>query len=483
MHLRVVQRILGVLLMLYSMTMLVPAAVSMHFEDGQASAFMDSFGIILVTGLVIWLPAWRERRDLRVRDGFLVAAVFWLGLGTFSALPLLLSTNPQMNMTDAFFEAVSGLTTTGATVLTGLDAMPRSILYYRAQLHWLGGMGIIVLAVAILPMLGVGGMQLYRAETPGPMKESKLTPRITETAKALWLVYVGLSALCIVAFWLSGMSLFDAVCHAFATLATGGFSTHDASLTWFHSPLIETVATVFMFVSGVNFTLHFVAWRGRSLRCYWTDPEFRGYCLIVLIVTAICAVTLIAVGRYPSVLEAVRLSAFHVVSFITTTGFATTAFDQWPGALPLMLILIGFFGGCAGSTAGGMKVVRWLLLYNQGIREVKRLVHPAAEIPIRLGDSVVPQQVVESVWGFSVMYICLFGVMLLILIGSGLDQVTAFSALATSMNNVGPGLGEVVSTFSTVNPLAKWVCSIAMLFGRLEVFTLLVLFSPAFWRS
>ncbi len=483
MHLRVVQRILGVLLMLYSATMLVPVAVSAWYRDGQAAAFIGSFVIILVVGLVVWIPARRERRDLRVRDGFLVAAVFWLGLGSFSAVPLLLSTVPQLSVTDAFFEAVSGLTTTGATILIGLDTLPRSILYYRAQLHWLGGMGIIVQAVAKLPMLGVGGMQLYRAETPGPMKESKLTPRITETAKALWLIYVALSALCVLAYWLAGMSLFDAVCHSFATLATGGYSTHDASLAWFHSPTIETIATVFMFFAGVNFSLHFVAWRGRDLRSYWTDPEFKAYGLIVLLVTAICSITLIAAGRYPTALEAVGQSAFHVMSFMTTTGFATTAFDQWPGALPLILILIGFIGGCAGSTTGGMKVVRWLLLYNLGVREVKRLVHPAAEIPIRLGNSVVPQRVVESVWGFCVVYIFLFGVMLLVLIGSGLDQVTAFSALATSINNVGPGLGDVVANFASVNPLAKWVCSVAMIFGRLEVFTLLVLFSPAFWRS
>jgi trk system potassium uptake protein TrkH len=483
MHLRVVQRILGMLLMLYSLAMIPPIAVSVYFGDGQETAFIEALAVTFISGLVIWFPARNDRRELRLRDGFLVAAVFWLGLGSFGAAPLLLADAPAMSVTDAMFEAVSGLTTTGATVLTGLDDLPQSILYYRAQLHWLGGMGIIVLAVAILPMLGVGGMQLYRAETPGPMKDSKLTPRITETAKALWLIYVGLSVACTAAYFYAGMSLFDAVCHAFATLGTGGFSTHDASIAWFDSPLIEAVAILFMFLAGANFSLHFLAWRSRSARAYLHDPEFRTYVGILLVLTFAAAGVLAVTGHYPTLGESGRHAAFHFVSFMTSTGFTATGFDQWPGALPLMLILVSFVGGCAGSTGGGMKVVRGLLLYNQGVREIKRLVHPAAEIPVRLGDSVVPQRVVESVWGFCVAYIILFGVMLLILVGSGVDQVTAFSALATSINNMGPGLGDVVADFTRVNDLAKWVCVFAMLFGRLEVFTLLVLVSPAFWRS
>ena len=483
MHIRVVQRILGLLLMLYSVTMMPPVAVSVYYADGQAGSFIEAFGFTFIAGLMAWLPARNDRRELRLRDGFLVAAVFWLGLGSFGAVPLVLAATPAMSVTDALFEAVSGLTTTGATVLTGLDSLPRSILYYRAQLHWLGGMGIIVLAVAILPMLGVGGMQLYRAETPGPMKDSKLTPRITETAKALWLIYVGLTAACALAYWYAGMSLFDAICHAFATLATGGFSTHDASIGWFRSPLIECIAVVFMFLAGANFSLHFVAWRNRGLGAYWRDPEFRTYGLILLVLTLSGTALLAATGHYATVGESGRQAAFHFVSFMTSTGFVASGFDQWPGALPLTLILVSFIGGCAGSTGGGMKVVRWLLLYNQGVREVKRLVHPAAEIPVRLGDSVVPQRVIESIWGFCVVYIILFGMMLLVLVATGLDQVTAFSALATSINNMGPGLGKVVADFTQVNDIAKWVCIFAMLFGRLEVFTLLVLFSPAFWRS
>jgi trk system potassium uptake protein len=482
MHLTVVQRILGLLLILFSFTLLPPALVSWYFNDGEIHAYTLSFGLILASGVLIWLPARRDTRDLRLRDGFLVAAIFWLGLGTFGALPLLLAVTPDMTVTEAVFETVSGLTTTGATTLVGLDALPRSVLYYRAQLHWLGGVGIIVLAVAVLPMLGVGGMQLYKAETPGPMKDSKLTPRITETAKALWFVYVGLTAACILAYYLAGMGLFDAVCHGFATLATGGFSTHDASLGYFQSPLIEGIAIVFMLLAGANFALHFLAFRYRGLGPYLRDQEFLAYLGILGFLALVSTITL-ALSLEISVGKAARDSVFQFVSFMTSTGFVTAPFHTWPGALPLVLILVSFIGGCAGSTGGGMKVVRWLLLYNQGVREVKRLVHPAAEIPVRLGNSVVPQRVVEAVWGFCITYIILFGIMLVALVGSGMDQVTAFSALATSINNMGPGLGLVVSDFSQISAIDKWICILAMLLGRLEVFTLLVLVSPTFWRS
>ena len=485
MHFRVVQRILGLLLMLYSFTMLVPAVVSLHFQDGQTEAFLRAFGLMLALGLFAWLPVRREHRELRVRDGFLVAAVFWLGLGTLSAAPLLFTDSPKMTIVDAVFEAVSGLTATGSTVLTGLDDLPKSVLYYRAQLHWLGGIGIIVLAVAILPLLGVGGMQLYRAETPGPMKDSKLTPRITETASALWLVYAGLTIACTLSYWYAGMSLFDAICHGFSTVSTGGFSTHDASFGWFDSPLLEAIAIAFMFLAGASFSLHFIAFRGRDPRAYWRDPEFRAYTLILVFVSLAGTVALALLGDNGGILESARNATFHFVSFMTSAGFTGSGqgFDQWPGALPLTLVLVGFIGGCAGSTSGGIKVVRWLLLYNLAVREVDRLVHPAAEIPVRLGRSVVPQRVVDAVWGFCVVYIILFGVMLLVLVASGLDQVTAFAALASSINNMGPGLGQVVMTFTEVNDVAKLACVLAMVFGRLEVFTLLVLFSPTFWRS
>jgi trk system potassium uptake protein TrkH len=387
-----------------------------------------------------------------------------------------------MNFTDAVFESVSGLTTTGATVLIGLDSLPQAILFYRQQLQWLGGLGIIVLAVAVLPMLGVGGMQLYRAETPGPVKDTRLTPRITETAKALWYVYLGITLVCGLAYWAAGMTLFDAVCHAFSTVAIGGFSTHDASMAYFESPLIEMIAVFFMFVAGVNFSLHFLAWRHRRLTNYLGDPEFRAYVKLLGGLTAIVLIYLYLTGHYATLAETFTKGLFQVVSIGTTTGFATDSFVDWPGALPVLLILSSFVGGCAGSTAGGMKVIRWLLMYKQGWREVQRLVHPSAAITVKLGDKPVHNRVVDSVWGFFAVYVVVFGILMLVLLASGSDQVTAFSSIAASLNNLGPGLGDVAAGYGGLDVIGKWSMVCAMLLGRLEIFTLLVLITPIFWR-
>jgi trk system potassium uptake protein TrkH len=482
MRVRAVQQVLGVLLMLFSLSMLPPVFVSAWYHDGAGPAFVSGFLVTFLTGGLIWFPVRRHSRDLRTRDGFLVVAGFWTLLGAFGAAPLVFTVQPAMTFTDAVFEAVSGLTTTGATVLTGLDSLPPAILYYRAQLHWMGGMGVVVLAVAVLPMLGVGGFQLYRAETPGAVKDTKLTPRITETAKALWYVYLGLTITCALAFWAAGMTLFDAICHAFATLATGGFSTHDASLGFFASPLIYAIATVFMFLAGANFSLHFLVWRSRSLRNYLHDPEFRGYVAILAGAILFVLAYLFATDHYDTPAETLTHGVFQVVSIMTSTGFTTTDHAVWPGTLPVLLVFIMFIGGCGGSTGGGMKVMRWLLLYRQGVREVVRLVHPAAEIPVRLGNTVVPQRVIDAVWGFFAIYVVIFSIMMLILIGTGVDQVTAFSAIATCLNNVGPALGEVAYNFTAMRGVDKWVCVLAMLLGRLEIFTLFVLISPAFWR-
>lgn len=478
----VVQRILGLLLLVFSLTMLPPAGVSLLYGDGQYVAFLAAQAVTAVSGLVIWFPARRVRRELRLRDGFIVVASFWIVLGLFGATPLMLAESPQLDFTDAVFESMSGLTTTGATVLTGLDALPPSVLYYRQQLQWLGGMGIIVLAVAVLPMLGVGGMQLYRAETPGPVKDTKLTARISETAKALWYIYLGITLLCVLAYFAAGMSLFDAVGHGFSTVAIGGFSTHDASIGHFDSPLIEMITVVFMFVAGINFSLHFLTWRSGSVRGYLADPEFRAYVVVLGTLTVLVVVYLYVVGVYETVDEAFTKGIFQAVSIGTTTGFTTADYSQWPGSLPVMLILASFIGGCAGSTGGGMKVIRWLLIYKQGLREVVRLVHPSAEIPVRLGRKAVPDRVIEAVWGFFAVYVVLFGFMMMLLMVTGLDQVTAFSAMGAALNNLGPGLGEVASNFASVNDGAKWVGVFAMLLGRLEIFTLFVLFTPTFWR-
>ena len=370
----VVQRILGLLLMMFSLTMLPPIAFSLYYEDHSWLPFVQGFGLTLLAGVLIWLPVHRSRKDLRLRDGFLIVAAFWTVLGTFGAAPLYFADGLSLSVTDAVFESMSGLTTTGATILTGLDKLPISILYYRQQLQWLGGMGIIVLAVAVLPMLGVGGMQLYRAEAPGPVKDTKLTPRITETAKALWYVYLAFTIACMVAYRLAGMGWFDALCHAFSTVAIGGFSTHDASIGYFDSGAIDMVAIVFMFMAGINFSLHFFAWRYVSIKHYMKDPEFRAYSFILIVVSALVVFGLFQYHGMENPGQTLINGVFQAVSIATTTGFTTENFALWPTAIPVLLIFASFIGGSAGSTAGGIKVVRWLLIYKQGAREVARLV-------------------------------------------------------------------------------------------------------------
>jgi len=479
----VVQRILGLLLMVFSLTMLPPIVFSLYYDDHSWLPFVKGFGLTLAAGFLCWLPVHRSRKDLRLRDGFLVVAAFWTVLGTFGAAPLFFADGLSLSFTDAVFESMSGLTTTGATVLTGLDELPMSILYYRQQLQWLGGMGIIVLAVAVLPMLGVGGMQLYRAETPGPVKDTKLTPRITETAKALWYVYLAFTVTCMLGYRLAGMGWFDALCHAFSTVAIGGFSTHDMSIGFYDSAAIDLVAVFFMFVAGINFSLHFFAWRYVSVKHYFQDPEFRAYSAMLIVLSAVVIFVLFTYWGYANPGQTFINGLFQAVSIATTTGFTTENFSVWPAALPVLLIFASFVGGSAGSTAGGIKVIRWLLVYKQGVREIVRLVHPSAEIPVKLGNKAVPYRVVDAVWGFFSVYIIVFGAMLLAMMSTGLDQVTAFSAVAATLNNLGPGLGDVASGFMSLTNVAKWISVVGMLLGRLEIFTLLVLITPTFWRT
>ena len=390
---------------------------------------------------------------------------------------------------DALFESLSGLTTTGATVITSIDSLPESILFYRQLLQWFGGMGIIVLAVAILPMLGIGGMQLYRAETPGPVKDSKLTPRITETAKHLWYIYLGLTVTCATAYWAAGMSAFDAICHSFSTVAIGGFSTHDASLGYFNSPAIEGIAIVFMLLAAINFGLHFQSVRlmrnkhhSFNLKHYWQDEEFQFFLSIIATVSVITIITL-SLATNMGWLDSFRQGLFEVVSIATTTGYATADFANWPTMLPFLLFSAAFIGGCAGSTGGGMKVVRVLIVLKQGLREVQRLIHPNAVIRVKLGGKAIPARVTDAVWGFFSVYAIVFMVMMILLLATGLDQVTAWSAVGATLNNLGPGLGGVAEHYGDINATAKWILCFSMLLGRLEVFTLLVIFTPMFWRD
>ncbi len=482
MNFRMAQRILGLMLMIFSLTMLPPIAVSFIYADGHWEPFLVSAAIIASAGLLLWMPARNTRRDLRVRDGFLIVSVFWVFLGLAGATPLFLSDVPDLSFTDSVFEAVSGFTTTGTTVIVGLDELPKSILYYRQQIQWFGGMGIIVLAVAILPILGIGGMSLYKAETPGPMKDHKLTPRITQTAKALWTIYLSLTVACVAAYWLVGMNLFDAVAHAFSTVSTAGFSPYDAGLKHFDSMGVEAVATVFMFLSGASFALHFTVLKRRELGAYWRDTEFKAYFLLTAGVTVFAGVYLRAMSEFPTLAESFRHAAFQVVSMQTTTGLVTGGIAHWPGALPVLLVLLTFIGGCAGSTTGGMKVIRWLVVFRQGVAELKQLVHPSAEVPVKLAGRPVPQRIILGVGGFFAMYLIVFAVLMLLLMMFDFDQVTAWSTVAASLNNVGPGLADVTMTFRDVSDSAKWVCALAMLIGRLEIFALLLLLTPAFWE-
>ena len=478
-----VQRILGFLIAAASLMMLPPALVAWWYSDGTMNLFLISAVILFIVGMAIFLPVRHMHDELRVRDGFLIVAACWMALALAGALPFLLLMQPEISYVDAFFESMSGLTTTGATILTNIDTLPRGLLYYRQQLQWLGGLGIVVLAVAILPMLRIGGMQLYRAETPGPMKDSKLTPRITETAKALWLIYLGITVLCVLAYWLGGMTFFDAVGHAFSTVAIGGMSTHDEGFAWFNSPELEIIATFFMVVAGINFAIHFTSWKRASAQPYFQDPELKVYASLLLGFAVLTTIALYMHGTYGSISESARYATFQVVSIMTTTGFSTTDFSIWPGFIPIMLICIAFIGGCAGSTCGGMKVIRIMLLYKQAIREIQRLVHPHAVIPVKIGGRKTSPTVMDAVWGFFFLYVASFVMITIALNGVGVDPVTAYAAAAACITNLGPGLGDVSANYASLNSTAKLILSFAMLMGRLEIFTLLVLFSPTFWRD
>ncbi len=474
----------GVLMMLFSATMLPPMAMAWWY-DGYALVvpFAQTMAATLGLGLLCWLPVYQFKIDLRNRDGFILVVAFWVLSSLLGALPFMLSENPHMRLVDAVFETVSGLTTTGATALPGLERVPKSILYYRAQLHFLGGIGIVVLAVALLPMLGIGGMQLYRASTPGPMKDEKLTPRITETAKNLWLIYVGLNFACFLAYWLAGMSAFDAVCYSFTTISLGGLAPHDASIGHFQNPVFEWITVFFMLVAMVNFALYFLAWRSRSLKVVYHDPEFRFCMKVVAGIVALACLHLYLDGM--SWWTSIHLGVFQGISIISGTGLVTAGYpvhDSWPAFVPLLLLLGSFFGGCVGSTCGGIKAIRFLLLYKQSVRETRLLVRPTAQIAVKLGDHPIPDPVMQAVWGFYYLYIFCYCAFSLALAATGVDLVTAFGTTAACLNNMGVGLGETAGGFGVLSDTATWLMSVAMLVGRLEVFPLLVLFLPDFWK-
>jgi len=478
-----VLHVLSVVIMMFALCLLFPLVWSFLLGDAAQAAYDEAIILTATSGVLLWVATRNYRQELQPRDGFLLVALVWTVLPAFATLPLLLYL-PGLSFTDAYFEAVSGLTTTGATVLSGLDALPPSINIWRTFLIWVGGMGVIVLAVAILPLLGVGGSQIYKAETPGPMKDTKLTPRIAETAKGLWLVYFMITVACLLAYRVAGMTWLDAMMHAFTTMGLGGFSSHDASYAYWNSPAIEAVAIYFMLLAGINFGAHFLAWRRLSFGPYARDPEAGLYLLVVLGSVLGIAYFLLANNTYPDFWTALRFSAFNVVSIATTTGYSNADYNLWPIFAPVWMLFLCSFATCSGSTGGGIKMIRARLMARQAIREMTRIIHPRAVVPVKLSGAPVENNIIFAVLAFILVYNGAVIVMTMLLAASGLDIITAFSAVIASINNTGPGLNKVgpASTFASLNDFQTWICTAAMLLGRLELFTLLVVFTPGFWR-
>lgn len=479
-----VVHVLGLVVLIFAFALLLPVAVALYFDDAAQLAYDEAFAITFGSGLFMWLVTRHKKRELQVKDGFLLVALVWTVLPAFATLPFLIYF-PDISFTDAYFETVSGMTTTGSTVLSGLDKLPPSINLWRGELVWVGGMGLIVLAVAILPLLGIGGRQIFKAETPGPMKDSQLTPRIAQTAKGLWLVYALITLACFLSYWAAGMSEFDALMHAFSTMGLGGFSTHDASFGYFNSPLIEMVCVVFMLIAGVNFATHFLAFRTRSPAAYRNDSEAHAFWVVTLGSALILALYLLWWKVYPDFFTALRYSLFNTVSIATSTGFASTDYNLWPIFAPLVMLLLSCFASSSGSTGGGIKMVRAMLLYKQGLREMVRLIHPNAVLQVKFQGQAVPNNIIYAVLAYLFLYIVSVVAMTLLMTASGLDFITSFTAVIASINNTGPGLNQVgpATTYAVLTDFQTWICTFAMLLGRLELFTFFVLFTRSFWRS
>jgi trk system potassium uptake protein TrkH len=478
-----VLRIVGLVLLVFSGTMVVPLSVALLAREPSAYAFAESALLVAICGLATWYGTRHYIHELQSTDGFLLVTLTWGVLPAFGALPLLLYL-PGLSFTDGYFEAASGLTTTGATVLSGLDTLPVSINLWRAQLQWMGGMGLIVLAVAILPLLGVGGRQMFSAETPGAFKEAKLTPRIEDTARGLWYIYVGITTACALCYWLGGMSVADAVIHSFTTLSLGGYSSHDASFGHFDSPLLEAISMVFMLIAGINFSTHFLAWRSKGMNPYRADAEAGWFLAVTLASAFLIAVLLALYHTYPSFGAALRYSLFNVISIATTTGYANADYAIWPIFAPGLMLLLCLFASSAGSTGGGVKMIRMRLAVLQLRREFVRLCHPTAVVPVKVGKQTVPAPIMVSVLTFLALYSAVIVLLTLLLTLSELSLATAASAVVACISNTGPGLNEVgpSTTYAVLTDFQTWICSIAMLIGRLEVLTVLVIFTRGYWR-
>ena len=463
--------------MFFSLSFVIPMAISLIFDDSALNIFIITFAIIFSLGLFGWLVSRDAGDDLSQKDGFIIITFFWVVLSIAGSIPFILIGMP---LVDAFFESMSAITTTGATVISNLSDLPESVLFYRQLLQWMGGMGLIVLAIAVMPLLGIGGGQIYKTEIPGAMNDQKLTPRIKETAQALWLIYLVLTVFCALFYYFAGMNGFDAVSHSLSTVSIGGFSTHNESIGYYNNGLIEAVCIAFMLLSALSFTLHYFAIYMKKPLKYFHDPELRFFISILLVIFTIS----IAVNMLSTTGEAsIRELLFHTVSIVTTTGFAIGDSSQWNPSIGFLLLIGAFIGACSGSVGGGIKSWRVLIMINYAYINLKKMIHPNAVISLKIGNKNVENDVASSVWGFFSIYVISFVILLLGLVMTGLDFESAFSAIGACLNNLGPGLGEVSQTYESVSPAGKGILSFAMILGRLEIFTLLVLFTPVFWRG
>ena len=481
MNYALIQKTIGMMVLVFSIILTIPLSISISYNDGNTASFIYSFIIIFLSGSLLFFPNRFNTFDsnIKIKEGFLIVVLFWVLLSFFGSFPFIFDINLSMSFVDAFFESVSGWTTTGATVIVNLDNLTPSILIYRQLLQWLGGMGIVVLALAVLPTLGVGGMQLYKAESGGPIKDNKISPRIAETAQNLWKVYLGLTLLCAGAYYLAGMSLFDAIAHSFSTIAIGGFSTHNQSIAYFNSAEIEIVCMVFMFLSALNFILHFHSLKSRSLKIYFKDVEFRLYSLLIVIssIMLLAYSSLVYTNQIP-----VMGILFQVISFITTSGFVSMSYENWPVSILSILIFLSFLGACAGSTGGGIKIIRILFILKELKRGLIKIIHPSAEVPIKINNQAVNESVSNNILLFFIFYLISYIFLSLTLLLMGLDATTAFSSIAACLNNLGPGAGSVIDNYSSINTSSKYILLFTMLLGRLEIYTLLIIMTPYFWK-